>query len=96
MNQIKVDHGQMEATKGDLKTRSDGIASHLETLGKQIDEVMQMWQGSGSEAFQMQRDSWFKSAGDLNQVLNQIVVLIGTINDNYRETDGNAAKKIGG
>lgn len=96
MNQIRVEHGQVDAMKADLKTRNDGIEHMLRDLGNQIKELEAMWEGSGSDAFRMQKDKWFTSADDLNKVLNQIVIAIGNINDNYRTTDSDAARRIGG
>jgi early secretory antigenic target protein ESAT-6 len=81
MSEILVTFGELEQARSSIQTTWTNISREMADLKRFLAPMVETWTG----------DAWDRSANDLNQVLNQIGVALGTSNENYQA--GEAANK---
>lgn len=81
---ILVTFGELEGARESITTTWKNISQELEELKSYLKPMVDTWTGDASIAYQALQAQWDQSAKDLNQVLNQIGVALGTSNENYR------------
>jgi 6 kDa early secretory antigenic target len=81
---ILVTFGELESARESIATTWKNISQELEELKSYLKPMVDTWTGDASIAYQALQAQWDRSANDLNQVLNQIGVALGTSNENYR------------
>jgi 6 kDa early secretory antigenic target len=81
---IHVTFGEVESARESITTTWKNISQELEELKRYLKPMVETWTGDASIAYQTLQAQWDQSANDLNQVLNQIGVALGTSNENYR------------
>jgi len=81
---ILVTFGELESARKSIMTTWKNISQELEELKSYLKPMANTWTGDASIAYQTLQAQWDQSAKDLNQVLNQIGVALGTSNENYR------------
>ncbi|MGH3683815.1 MAG: WXG100 family type VII secretion target [Pseudonocardiaceae bacterium] len=91
MSEILVTFGELEGARNSIQTTWTNISQQLEDLKGYLHPMVATWTGDAATAYQADQAKWDRSAADLNQVLNQIGVALGTSNDNYQA--GEAANR---
>ncbi len=91
MSEIKVVFGELENARNSIQTTGTNISREMEDLKRYLQPMVQTWTGEAASAYQAHQAQWDRAALDLNQVLNQIGVALGTSNENYQV--GEAANK---
>ncbi|HEV7452134.1 MAG TPA: WXG100 family type VII secretion target [Pseudonocardiaceae bacterium] len=91
MSEILVTFGELENARSSIRTTWTNISREMEDLKRFLQPMVETWTGEASAAYQAHQATWDRSAADLNQVLNQIGVALGTSNENYQA--GEAANK---
>lgn len=91
MSEILVTFGELENARSSIQTTWTNISREMEDLKRFLQPMVGTWTGEASTAYQAHQAQWDRSANDLNQVLNQIGVALGTSNENYQA--GEAANK---
>lgn len=91
MSEIKVVFGELENARNSIQTTWTNISREMEDLKRYLQPMVQTWTGEAASAYQAHQAQWDRAALDLNQVLNQIGVALGTSNENYQV--GEAANK---
>lgn len=81
---ILVTFGELEGARESITTTWKNISQELEELKSYLKPMVDTWTGDASIAYQALQAQWDQSAKDLNQVLNQIGVALGTSNEYYR------------
>ena len=84
---IQVTFGELENARGSIQTTWSNISRELEDLKRYLQPMVETWSGDASTAYQAQQAKWDRSANDLNQVLNQIGVALGTSNENFQAAE---------
>ncbi|MFN2495297.1 MAG: WXG100 family type VII secretion target [Pseudonocardiaceae bacterium] len=84
---IQVTFGELENARGSIQTTWANISRELEDLRRFLQPLVETWSGEASAAYQAQQAKWDRSAADLNQVLNQIGVALGTSNENFQAAE---------
>jgi 6 kDa early secretory antigenic target len=81
---ILVTFGELESARNSIQATWANISREMEDLKRSLRPLVETWTGDASSAYQAYQTEWDRSANDLNQVLNQIAVALGTSNDNYQ------------
>lgn len=84
MSEILVTFGELEGARSSIQTTWTNISREMEDLKRYLQPMVETWTGEASSAYQAHQTKWDRSAADLNQVLNQIGVALGTSNANYQ------------
>jgi WXG100 family type VII secretion target len=84
---IQVTFGELENGRNSIQTTWTNISRELEDLKRYLQPMVETWTGEASTAYQAQQAKWDRSATDLNQVLNQIGVALGTSNENFQAAE---------
>lgn len=93
---IQVTFGELENARGSIQTTWANISRELEDLKRFLQPLVETWSGEASTAYQAQQAKWDRAATDLNQVLNQIGVALGTSNENFQTAERQNASRYGG
>ncbi len=91
MSEILVTFGEIDNARSSIQTTWTNISREMEDLKRYLAPMVETWTGEASTAYQAHQAKWDRSSADLNQVLNQIGVALGTSNENYQA--GEAANK---
>ncbi|MGH3696192.1 MAG: WXG100 family type VII secretion target [Pseudonocardiaceae bacterium] len=84
MSEILVTFGELESARSSIQTTWTNINREMEDLKRYLQPMVETWTGEASSAYQTHQAKWDRSAADLNQVLNQIGVALGTSNENFQ------------
>ncbi|MGH3914561.1 MAG: WXG100 family type VII secretion target [Pseudonocardiaceae bacterium] len=84
---IQVTFGELENARGSIQTTWSNISRELDDLKRYLAPMVETWTGEASIAYQAQQAKWDQAAHDLNQVLNQIGVALGTSNENFQAAE---------
>ena len=87
MGDIRVTFGSLEELAGTIKAQVSAIEGNLDTLGNQIRNLEQDWEGGASAGFQNTKNQWFTSADHLRAVLAKIETAVVQSTDGYRDTE---------
>lgn len=93
---IQVTFGELENARGSIQTTWANISRELEDLKRYLQPLVATWSGEASTAYQAQQAKWDRASADLNQVLNQIGVALGTSNENFQTAERQNASRYGG
>jgi early secretory antigenic target protein ESAT-6 len=91
VSEILVTFGELEGARNSIQTTWTSISQQLDELKRYLQPMKETWTGDAAIAYQADQAKWDRAATDLNQVLNQIGVALGTSNDNYQA--GEAANR---
>lgn len=89
---ILVTFGELENARTAIQTTWTAISRELEDLKRYLGPMVESWTGDAAAAYQAHQARWDQSAAELNQVLNQIGVALGTTNENFQA--GEAANRV--
>jgi 6 kDa early secretory antigenic target len=84
VSEILVTFGELESARSSIQTTWTNISREMEDLKGYLQPMVETWTGDASSAYQASQAKWDRSMSDLNQVLNQIGVALGTSNENYQ------------
>lgn len=93
---IQVTFGELENARGSIQTTWANVSRELEDLKRFLQPLVETWSGEASTAYQAQQAKWDQSAANLNQVLHQIGVALGTSNENFQTAERHNASRYGG
>ena len=91
MSEILVTFGELESARSSIQTTWTHINREMEDLKQYLQPMVETWTGDAASAYHAHQAQWDRSAADLNQVLNQIGIALGTSNENYQA--GEAANR---
>jgi early secretory antigenic target protein ESAT-6 len=84
MTLITVNHGQMDAAAGQVRTTWAKLESQFQELQGLVNRLATAWQGDDHTAYQAAQKKWDSAAKDLNQGLSDIGKGVDTANTNFR------------
>jgi 6 kDa early secretory antigenic target len=85
VSEILVTFGELENAQSSIRTTWTNISREMEDLKTYLKPMVDTWTGDAAIAYNARQARWDRLAADLNQVLNQIGVALGTSNQNYHE-----------
>lgn len=95
-DRIQVTFGELGNAQGSIQTTWTNISRELDDLKRYLQPLVATWSGDASTAYQAEQAKWDQSANDLNQVLNQIGVALGTSNEHFQAAERANAARYGG
>jgi WXG100 family type VII secretion target len=90
---IEVNYAQMEAAQGTITRISREIDGKLDTLRAMLQRME--WEGSDRAAYQQHQAKWDQAVTDINNILNEIGTALGSVRQNYIDTEMQNAKAWG-
>jgi WXG100 family type VII secretion target len=87
VSEILVTFGELESARSSIQTTWANINREMEDLKRYLRPMVETWTGDASNAYQAHQAKWDRSVADLNQVLNQIGIALGTSNENYQASE---------
>jgi WXG100 family type VII secretion target len=91
VSEILVTFSELESARSSIQATWTNINREMQDLKRYLQPMVDTWTGDASIAYQAHQAKWDRSAADLNQVLNQIAIALGTSNENYQA--GEAANR---
>jgi len=85
--EILVTFGEISNAQSSVATTSRNINQELDDLKSFLAPMVATWTGQAAEDYQVKQQQWDDSAAQLNQVLGQVGVALGTANDNYQQAE---------
>ena len=93
--EILVTFGEISNAQSSVATTSRNMNQELDDLKSFLAPLVATWTGQAAEDYQVKQREWDDAAAQLNQVLGQVGVALGTANDNYQQAErSNAAKWV--
>jgi WXG100 family type VII secretion target len=83
----RVVFSAMEQGEADFKQTYSSLVSEISTLESQLQGNLSEWVGSAQVAYQQAQAQWNAAMADMQQVLNQLGMVIGTANTNYQSAE---------
>lgn len=87
MGEVKVTFGEIANAQSNVSNTSNQVNQLLEDLKAFLAPMVATWEGEAAAAYNEKQRQWDTAAADLNQVLNQIGVALGTANQNYQDAE---------
>lgn len=91
MSQIKYQFGDIDAAAADIQSSSGRIASELDDLKRQLQPMIEAWEGDSSAAYQAAQAQWDSAAAELNTILSTISTTLAEGNNNMSDINRRAA-----
>lgn len=91
MSAIKYQFGEIEASSGDIRSTSARIGSELDDIKRQLQPMVESWEGDASTAYQAAQAQWDQAAAELNQILSTIADTLSEGNNNMSDINRRAA-----
>lgn len=91
MSAIRYQFGDIEAASGDISSTSARINSELEDLKRQLQPMIETWEGDSSVAYQAAQAQWDSAALELNTILATISTTLAEGNANMSDINRRAA-----
>lgn len=80
---ITVNHAQMDAAAGQVKSTWSRLEAQFGELQSLVGKLAQAWQGDDQKAYAAAQKKWNDAATDLNQGLADIGKGVTTANQNF-------------
>ncbi len=93
MGEIRVSFGEIEAAQQNVTISAGRVEAQLADLKSFLAPLVADWTGSAATNYQVRQREVDTAWADLNGVLRQIGVHLGTVNDNYRITEQTNANR---
>ncbi|AWB81287.1 WXG100 family type VII secretion target [Corynebacterium yudongzhengii] len=91
MSQIKYQFGEIEAGSADIQNTSARIAGELDDLKRQLQPMIEAWEGDSAAAYQAAQAQWDAAAAELNTILSTISTTLAEGNANMSDINRRAA-----
>jgi 6 kDa early secretory antigenic target len=75
-----------------IQQTSNSLNQKLEDLKTQLKPIVDSWQGTAAQNYQVQQSKWDQSQTDLNQVLHAIGAAVESAHDAYSTTEAQNAQ----
>jgi len=83
----RVVFSTMEQGEADFKQTYSSLVNEISTLESQLQSNLSEWVGSAQTAYQQAQAQWNAAMADMQQVLSQLGMVIGTANTNYQSAE---------
>ena len=83
----RVVFSAMEQGEADFKQTYSALVNEVSTLETQLQGNLSEWIGSAQQAYHEAQAQWNAAMADMQQVLSQLGVVIGTANTNYQSAE---------
>ena len=83
----RVVFASMEQGEADFRQTYSSLVNEVSALESQLQGNLSEWIGSAQTAYQQAQAQWNAAMADMQQVLNQLGMVIGTANTNYQSAE---------
>lgn len=85
--EILVTFGEIANAQQSVNTTQRNMNQELDDLKAFLAPMVATWSGDAAADYNIKQGQWDRSAHELNAVLAQIGVALGTANDNYNQAE---------
>lgn len=90
---IKVTFGALDGAQGDITSTAQRMNQQLDDLKRYLAPMVATWDGEAATRYLEKQRQWDTAAAELNAVLQQVGVAVGTANDSYRHVEQTNASR---
>jgi WXG100 family type VII secretion target len=83
----RVMFGALEQGQADFQKTYTSLQSEIDNLQNQLQSNLSEWEGSAQGAYHEAQLVWNAAMANMQSVLQQLGVVIGTANDNYQQAE---------
>jgi ESAT-6 family protein len=83
----RVVFSSMEQGEADFKQTYTSLVNEVQSLESQLQGNLSEWIGSAQQAYHDAQIQWNSAMADMQQVLSQLGMVIGTANTNYQSAE---------
>jgi WXG100 family type VII secretion target len=83
----RVVFSAMEQGEADFKQTYTSLVNEVSSLESQLQGNLSEWIGSAQQAYHEAQAQWNAAMADMQQVLSQLGMVIGTANSNYQSAE---------
>jgi 6 kDa early secretory antigenic target len=83
----RVIFSTMEQGEADFKQTYTSLVNEVSSLESQLQGNLSEWIGSAQQAYHEAQSQWNAAMADMQQVLSQLGMVIGTANGNYQQAE---------
>jgi len=83
----RVVFASMEQGEADFRQTYSSLVNEVSALESQLQGNLSEWIGSAQQAYHEAQAQWNAAMADMQQVLSQLGVVIGTANNNYQAAE---------
>ncbi|MDO5077056.1 WXG100 family type VII secretion target [Corynebacterium sp.] len=94
-NTIKYSFGEIQNAAADIQTTSASIDTILNDLKRQLEPMVETWEGESALAYQAAQAQWDNAAAELNSILATIASAVSEGNDRMGDVNRRAAASWG-
>lgn len=94
MASISVKTGEVVAIQADIAGQAKALQTTLDQMERKLEALRTEWAGGAQEAYFTAKASWDAGMADLQEVLSQVIVLIGDAAQGYDEVDARNARRF--
>jgi early secretory antigenic target protein ESAT-6 len=91
--EVRVTFGEIEAGRTNVAQTANSVQQTLDDLKQFLAPLVATYTGAAAEAWQVKQGEWDRAAADIQQVLANIGVALGTANDAYRQAESANAQR---
>lgn len=91
MSHIKYQFGEIAAAASDINATSVRIGGQLDDLKRQLQPMVQTWEGDSAAAYNQAQAQWDSAASELNTILATISRTLSEGNDRMSDINRRAA-----
>jgi early secretory antigenic target protein ESAT-6 len=94
--EVAVSFGELANAQSNISSTSQRVNAQLDDLRNFVARLVGAWEGAAREAYHVQQTKLDQAANELNQVLSQIGVAVGTANDSYQAAERSNTTRFSG
>lgn len=83
----RVTFSAMEQGQADFQRTYSSLVSEIDQLESQLNGNLGEWVGSAQQAYHEAQAQWHAAMANMQSVIQQLAVVIGTANDNYQSAE---------
>lgn len=83
----RVIFSSMEQGEADFRQTYTSLVNEVSSLESQLQGSLSEWIGSAQQGYHEAQAQWNAAMGDMQQVLSQLGMVIGTANSNYQAAE---------
>ncbi len=95
-DELRVDHGGLDAVAADLSAAVRAIEERLGRLDGDLRPLRAGWTGHAQEAYLAAEATWTRAMAEMRAILAQAAVDVAESNSSYRAADRRGARAFGG
>lgn len=89
---IYVDYSQLRNATDDMLTQTKAIATALDTLEMELNELKNSWIGDDKDVYDIKQKAWDAAVEAMGKLLTQDAKLLTSVSENYQHSEQKLAQ----